>query len=429
MKQIFFISAMILASPIAHADDAAEIAALKKLVVDLSARLDKMEKRAAKEKATAGVPVRVKGGEKVTISGLMQTNVRLFAGQTAGFERSDTFQLRRANLTLESEISKKLRAEIGLNFAKRLRLINTPLAGSGNVDQRSTPLQTLELSYQLRRKNKDNRDYLDVGQFSLPIGYEGDQVSSSDLQTVDRALMFTQRDAFDGGYGSVHDTGLQLRGVHGRFDYRFGIFNGLGERQNTTALSDAKAMVARLIYRPTQIQGLKLGVSAALGNTRNTAPPGGLPGREVLSNRADRSIWTLLAAYKQRKWTLQSEYMQAVSQLEDVVGLPPAPGRSLARREIQSYYGSAGYRFNRHIEGVMRYDTFNFDRKLANAAAQDFTLGLNYYLAGSDAKIQANLVRRLGGVGITTGNQFPSGTAHDYQNDRTEFRVNFQCAF
>lgn len=438
MKPTFSLLALaVLCAPhLAHADDAADIAALRKQVTELSARLEKMEKQVAKAKGTkaAAVPITVKSGERVTVSGLMQVNFRGYDGSADAMMMptrtpADTFQLRRANLAFDARITPRLDATLGFNFAKRLRLIRSPLTGQGGINQRSNILQTLELSYLLQRKSKDNRDYLDIGQFTLPIGYEGDLVSSSDLQTVDRALMYTQRDPFDGGYGSVHDTGAELRGTHGNVDYRLGLFNGLGERQNALALSDAKAIVGRLLYHPALVKGLRLGVSAARGNTRNTSAPPDLPGREVLGNRADRSIFNLFAAYKHGRLNLQSEYMRATSELLGVEGLPPAPGRSLALRKIDSHYLSVAYRLNKHLEGVARYDIFDFNRQLPDAAARDLTFGLNYYLKGDNAKIQANIVRRHGGADISTGNQFLKGTSRDFQNDRTELRLNFQSAF
>jgi hypothetical protein len=79
--------------------------------------------------------------------------------------------------------------------------------------------------------------------------------------------MFTQRDPFDGGYGDVRDTGVQLRGTQGQFDFRLGVFNGFGDRQNTLAVSDAKAVLGMLTFRPKAIQGLQVGVSGGTGNT------------------------------------------------------------------------------------------------------------------------------------------------------------------
>ena len=82
---------------------------------------------------------------------------------------------------------------------------------------------------------------------------------------------------------------------------------------------------------------LPLGISAAQGNTLNTEAPANLPGREVLGDRADRSIFNVFSAYKRHKWTLQSEYMQAHSQLLGVTGLPPAPGPVTINPRIGRY--------------------------------------------------------------------------------------------
>jgi hypothetical protein len=411
---------------------ASDIAALRAQIAALTARLDQMEaaqKKAGQKMAQSAPTVTTRTKERVTISGLMQVHLRGFSGQSADIDqRADTFRLRRARITLAGRISPRITGTISIDPAKRLLLIHEPLAGAGGIKQRTNMLQDLKIYYLVNR-GKTNRRYFDVGQFTIPLGYEGDLVSSRALQTEDRALMFSQRDPFDGGFGSVRDTGMQLRGVTGAFSYWLGVFNGLGERQNNLALSDPKAVVARLMYRPAGVPGLRLGISGARGNTRNTEAPADLPGREILDERADRSVFNLFSAYKRGKLTLQTEYLASESMFANFVGLPPAPGRSLIRREIRSYYGSAGYRFQRRLEGVVRYDLFNFDQQLEDAAARDITLGLNYYIKGNNAKIQANLVHRSGGSGISAANNFSDTTVKDFQGGRTELRLNFQTAF
>jgi hypothetical protein len=141
-------------------------------------------------------------------------------------------------------------------------------SSSNTIRARDAILQEIQLSYLLRKAapGTQNNIYVDVGQYKIPVGYES-LLSSSALPLVERALMFTQRDPFDGGYGDVRDTGVQLRGTQGQFDYRLGIFNGFGDRQNTLAVSDAKAVLGMLTFKPKSIQGLQVGVSGGTGNT------------------------------------------------------------------------------------------------------------------------------------------------------------------
>jgi predicted porin len=216
------------------------------------------------------------------------------------------------------------------------------------------------------------------------LGYEGDLVSSGALQTIDRALIFSARDPFGGGYGDVRDTGIQLRGTFSnQFDYRLGLFNGLGERQNQLAASDAKAIVARLAYRPTGVPGLTVGVSAARNNTRTDFTPS--------ARRADRDAFNVFGAYKRDNLTLQAEYLDGSASGFSSASLIPTV------RDIKGYYGSVGYLFTPKIEGVFRYDYLDTNKDGAgDTDVRDLILGLNYYIKGNNAKIQANLIRRNG---------------------------------
>jgi len=55
-------------------------------------------------------------------------------------------------------------------------------------------------------------------------------------------------------------------------------------------------------------------------------------------------------------------------------------------------------------------------------------LGVNYYIKGNNAKIQANLVRRNGGSGLIGANGFGSN-ATAFSKTATQLRTNFQMAF
>jgi hypothetical protein len=123
--------------------------------------------------------------------------------------------------------------------------------------------------------------------------------------------MFTQRDPFDGGYGDVRDTGIQLRGNFGALAYRLGVFNGYGDRQNTLAVSDPKAVIGLLSYTApagSSLSGLTIGVSGATGNTgQSTGLIRTLP-------RTERDIKNAFIAYKRNKLSLQAEYLDGSAQ-------------------------------------------------------------------------------------------------------------------
>ncbi len=365
---------------------------LRALVKQLTERLDKLEGEQKKTAAAVAKPS-VSSKLPITISGLFQLHGTATTSESGPDSRtSDTFRIRRGELKISGNITPRISAYAQLDLAK---------VQDSNDRAADTILQEIVLSYLLNQnKERGSSHYIDVGQFKLPIGYEGDQVSSSALQTIERALMFGSRDPWRGGYGDKRETGARVRGNFGQIEYQLGVFNGMGERQNTTSVSDNKAVVGRLAFRPKSIEGLLVGVSAAKGNNGN--PTSG-------AARLNRDVLNAFIAYQREKLTLQAEYLKG-----DGVQID---GGNL--RDVRSYYGSVGYKFTKKLEGVVRYDVFDFTRGVSGGDISEATLGLNYYIKGNNAKIQANLVKR-------SGDDFaPSGS----RNDSTQLRTNFQVAF
>jgi hypothetical protein len=382
-----------------------ELDALRTQIEELQRRLEEIESAQASQ-ASSSTPNPLTTKEKVTMSGLLQVHGLGFLSEDirpGGTRGNDTIRLRRGELRLTApSITPRVSGTIMFDPVKAIAARNSTAAPAINIRARDNVLQEIQLSY-LLNKNATNTTnaFIDIGQFKIPIGYEGDLVSSSALQTVERALFFTQRDPFDGGFGDVRDSGIQLRGtLGGQFDYRLGAFNGLGEQQNQQSSSDQKAIIGRLVYRPAGVQGLQLGISAA--NARSATPTSG-------GVRVDRDLLNGFVVYKKDKFSAQAEYLKGESQLQTAAAV----------NEIQGYYGSIGYLFTPKLEGVFRYDSLDTNRNVNNARLRDITLGLNYYIKGNNAKIQANIVQRESDAGVPAA----------LRNDRTELRTNFQIAF
>jgi hypothetical protein len=403
-----------------------EVAQLRALVEALSARVQELETTQKKvsaamddKKDVKNVPT-VSSASKspIVLSGLVQVRGDAFFGQKNAGGSPDTFRLRRAEIRVTAPaITSRLSGTVLFDLSKRMSLSGTPVSG---VNQSSNILQEAQISY-LLRKARGERDgsgniSLDAGQFKIPVGFEGDLVSSSAIPTIERALMFAARDSFGGGYGDIRDTGVQLRGTQGQFRYWLGVFNGLGERQNNDATSDTKALVGRIAYNPRGLEGLTVGLSGARGDSRNVGTAGGV------SQRADRSLLNAFVNYQNAAWTARAEYLSGNSQR-----LPMST--AAFENDIRAYYGLVGYKFTPKLEGVLRYDFLNLDRGLGGAAVRDLVLGVNYYMKGNNAKIQANVVRRRGGSAISAANGFSSSLVSQFAADRTEFRVQAQVGF
>ncbi|HEX8834367.1 MAG TPA: porin, partial [Abditibacteriaceae bacterium] len=398
-----------------------ELELLRAQIGELTARLSKLEEEqstaAAAAKTKAASSPNVTSKLPLQITGLFQIHsLNYFSQNGPAADANDTFRLRRGEIRLTAPtITPRISATAQLDFAKassRLRVPAIPAGGGAvpvqNLDTRArdSVLQELQISY-LLNKGTNGSSYIDVGQYKIPIGYES-LVSSSALPLVDRALIFTQRDPFDGSYGDQRDTGVQLRGSRGPIDYRLGVFNGFGDRQNALALSDPKAVLGRLAYRSPQ--GFEVGVSGGVGNTGTGA---GAP-------RADRNLFNVFGAYKKNKLSFQAEYLTGDAQLQT----------GASARDISGYYGQVGYAFTPKIEGIFRYDYLDANRQAAagvDSKVRDLILGVNYYIKGNNAKIQTNLVRRSGAQGLPPAGG--GGLTSDIVNDRTELRTNFQIAF
>jgi len=407
VKGVSLAAAMLLAGTLPADAQQSEIAALRQQITDLTERLNKMEADSKKQtEAAAKAGPSLTSKMPVTVSGLLQVQGSTLFGQNGPTApTADTLRLRRGELRLTGKITPRITGTVMIDPTKNLALVTPAAPGVPSVNQSSNILQELALSY-LLTQNPGGSHFIDAGQFKIPIGYEGDMVSSGALPLINRALMFQLRDPFAGGYGDIRETGVRLRGTMGQFGYDLGVFNGFGERQNATAQSDAKAIIGRLMFRPAAVKDLVLGISGGTGST------GGAP-------RNDRSVLNAFMAYKRDKWSAQAEFLNGDSQ--------PLGGG--ATRDVRSYYGSVGYLFTPKLEAVARYDNFDINRNAAGFDVQDITLGLNYYIKGNNAKIQANVVRR-NGTGTAAAAPGASGSGlGSIANDSTALVVQGQVAF
>lgn len=366
------LSALILGTPaIARADQADDVSALRQQILQMQQRLNKLEQnqketKTADDQAAEVSKKSVKSKFDVTIGGLLQVQgIAPLSGD--GSQGNNTFRLRRGELKLTGTINDRISGVALFDIAK------TKIDSSKRSD---AILQEITLSYLLNKGTK-NKTYADVGQFKLPLGYES-LVSSSALPLLERSMIFSQ-----GKYGDVRDTGAQLRGNAGKLEYRVGVFNSLGDRQNNIAVRDSKAYAGRLLWKAAD--GLQLGGSFGKGNDSG-------------------NIVNLFANYTKRKFWVWGEYAKGSNN----------SGATIV--DGDGFNLTAGYRFTPKLEAVARYDKFNDALK---GDATESTLGLNYYLKSNNAKIQLNLVKHDGPFGSGTG----------YQYDWTELRSGFQVAF
>ncbi len=307
-----------------------------------------------------------------------------------------------------------------------------------------------------------------VGQFLPPVGEEGLR-SSAQLDFVERAMV-TQ-------FANNRDMGIQVKGDwwDSRFQYWIGAFDGAGnyfgtagQNQNRADDNNDKDVALRALVRPLWNHetwgSLELGASSEFGTHGVTTAT-----RDVtLAANADNTLnRSAIAASRHYGWLsykpngpvkglwLRGEYgfmrdrnaPNAVANLFNAGTGAAANGSAAAgwlQRDpgpssLQGWYGAIGYKISeskycdsvpsyfKPFELAFRFERFQ-DTQIANQVDPSmtnayytnvFTTGVNYYLKGHNAKIQANY--------NVVHNPSNGGLFHNENNN--SFVVNFQVAF
>jgi hypothetical protein len=275
-----------------------------------------------------------------------------------------TFRLRRAELKLAGDVSRRVAWTLMFDAAKVLGVSpsyvtvdSQQVVSQASVTPASQMLQDAIVSVRLPFGLT-----LDAGQMRVPLGIAGTQPASR-LELGERPMYAADR-ARGGGLADVRDVGATVRGtVARRVDVTAGLFNGSGESQNSVDRNAEKAVAGRVVVRDVGVAGLQLGAFGAYG---------GRPTAEF--TRRDRlGVETQYAAHG---LTLRSEYATGVDGVVRRVG----------------YYAHAGYRLRGGVELSGRVDTFDPDVRregtAATARARDLLGGLNVPLAGSNSALQ-----------------------------------------
>ncbi|BCM92958.1 hypothetical protein IAD21_04842 [Abditibacteriota bacterium] len=400
----------------AHAQQS-ELDTLRQQIADLQNRLNALEDAQKASATTAKTAPSTTSKFPLTIGGLFQVHSLNYLSEkvnTGGAGSSDTFRLRRAEVRVTApSITDRLSGTVMFDLG-RPDGTNAPGAFQGLSNN---ILQDLQVTYKASPvANTKSQLFLDAGQFKTPIGYESALVPTANVAFLERSLIFTGRDRFGTTYGDQRDTGVQVRATSGEIEARLGLFNGFGDRQNSLAASDNKAVLGLVAFKPKRIAGLTIGASGGVGNTGVVFTP---TGGTAVNLRAHRNLVNAFLNYKFSKFTLQGEYLRgnASSFLTGTT--------TNAAINPQGYYIGGSYLFNPRFEVLARYDTLDFDRKIDNATVRDYLVGMNYYIKGQN-KLQVNLVRRVGGLAAPTSATNP---AANYRNNRLELRTGVQLAF
>jgi len=338
------------------------------------------------------------GFGRVKVGGLLQ----LWAGAGNGLFSGgvdSSLRIRRAELKLSGNISPMAYWTVMVDPAKSLS-INTTTEGGNVTGVSLSPagniLQDFVVGYKLAPTLA-----LELGQQKIPLSMDA-LTSSSKLLTIERSLM-NSLPTNSGRIGDTRDIGAMVRYTSNTVEGQAGVFHDAGSRQNQTDDNNAKEFMYHVQYRGPG--PLMLGVYQEIS--------GGVNGRR----KTPRKRLGLEAAFEKGRHYLQAE----VARAEDNAPAVRSEGG----------YAMYAYQFSPSWQAVVRGDFWNPNRDLpgdARNTEKDLTLGLNYYLAGHNAKIQFNYTRK-----DITGPMNTAGTGPvalpSMGRDRNQYLLNFQQAF
>src|SRR6478735_1440707 len=317
-------------------------------------------------------------------------------GANQGGDTTTTLRIRRAELRVKGEIIPKFFSyNVMIDPARALDNSTSKLTTSdgATVSVNNQGTITILQDYMLTFMS----DYADVtvGQFKIPVSYEGYGSASK--------LLFPERAVVSRRFGDQRDLGIKIDKKLGKhFYYQAAVFNGEG--QNKLDTNAQKDLALRLEVYP--IEGIMIGGSGYAGFThRDTSPT---------KDRVEADFKLELANV-----LLQAEYIHG---WDGPTGQTPT-----ARKESAGFYAVLGYTIMERLQPLFRVGRFDSDvtkdlegnpnERGSSAPFSDemmsYELGLNYYLRGHDAKLQAAWSRFV----------FPD------QNNRGEFILAAQAAF
>ena len=345
------------------------------------------------------------GFGKIKVGGALQL---WFQGaQNSPLTGIDGFRIRRVEVKLSGNINKK--AYWGLMFDPSKSPALSTSSTSGNLtaagpDQTKNILQDAIVGWVLCPSLA-----LEIGQQKIPLGMEGTR-SSSQLLTVERSLA-NNLPVNRGRYSDIRELGAMFRYASASTDAQLAVMNDGGNLQNQTDNNNNKEIIAHAVYKGIRHFTVGASILSSGGvllnaNTQNKKPS------PTLRNR-----WGVEATAVYGQHRFESEYFEGRDGTANSAGTVTS-----YRTPFQGMYLLYAYKLNPTWEFIARGEYYNVNKNLHGAARQyeyDGLLGINYYLAGHNAKIQANFVRKN-----------INGPANsDLGVDRNQILVNFQQAF
>ena len=336
----------------------ASAASIEDRLMALEAKLSQLAeenaalKRQIGSEAKRSAPTSVTAAGKaqtLSIGGYLQANAEAGDAPDSRFPAHDRFIIRRARVTLKGSFAEKF------DFIFQSDFGNNAVGGVAGYRAQITDLAITWRSYEHAQ--------VTVGQFKTPYGYE-QLLADTKTLTVERSLP-------NDFLTLSRQIGAMVSGsiLEKRVTYSAGLFNGNGVNQGFND-NDQFLYVGRLNGTAVRNDHLTLDLAANAFTTTDTgAVFSGTRNGVGFDAQACMGPAGLYA-----EW-FQTRYDRAVGLSNDARGWSLLGTWMLVPKALQA---------------VLRYETIDPNRAVANDDAHLWTLGANYYLKGDDLKISIN---------------------------------------
>lgn len=197
-----------------------------------------------------------------------------------------------------------------------------------------------------------------VGRMRPAVGVDG-SISNYAVPMINRALISRT-------FSTARDYGVKVDGTHKYVDYSIGIFNG---SRNSFSHNPGRPDISTMaIFKPVKSE--KYGNFSVGGGISN--------GRRYY----DYNVLSSYAKYSYKKLDLESEYMYA----NGYNGVTNSPNKA------QGFYVMPTYHLTKNTDLLLRYDTIDPNTHAHNKDIQEYTAGINYYLADKRIHLTVNYI-------------------------------------
>ena len=200
-----------------------------------------------------------------------------------------------------------------------------------------------------------------IGNTRPGVGYEGAGSSYT--------LPFASRSQISRNFGTARKLGIRVMGNYSLLEYDLG---GYSSGTNFSSFFPGAEFDGWVNLKPLGKTDGKYGKLTVGGG--------------IATGSRDSRNFTVLGAYIGYKY----KNIWARAEFANADGSNGLSGFTTKQR--QGWYATVGYKINKKLEVVARYDEFDPDKNISNNNIKEYSAGINYYIKGQALKLLLNYV-------------------------------------